>query len=64
MPPSPLLMIAERTLVREAKLPSSPERHAYADFIPAFFRIVIIGHQLVNPDWNRLRPTKAVNKYQ
>ncbi len=23
-----------------------------------------MGHQLVNADWNKFRPTKAVNKYQ
>ena len=37
---------------------------AYADFIPNFRRIVIIGHQSVNADWNRFSPTNAVNKYQ
>lgn len=37
---------------------------AYADFIPAFLRMVIIGHQFVNADWNRFRPTNAVNRYQ
>ena len=31
---------------------------------PSFFRKDIIGHQFVKPDWNRFRPTKAVNRYQ
>jgi len=31
---------------------------------PSLSRMVIIGHQLVKPDWNRLRPTKAVNQSQ
>ena len=31
---------------------------------PNFFRMVIIGHQLVKALWNRLRPTKAVKKSQ
>jgi hypothetical protein len=26
--------------------------------------MVIIGHQFVKADWNKFRPTKAVNKYQ
>jgi len=25
--------------------------------------MAIIGHQLVNADWNKFRPTKAVNAY-
>jgi len=35
-------------------------KSAYALLTPSFFRIVIIGHQFVKADWNRLRPTKAV----
>ena len=31
---------------------------------PAFSRMVIMGHQLVNPDWNRFSPTKPVNQSQ
>src|SRR5690242_6242700 len=31
---------------------------------PSLRRNVIIGHQLLNPDWNKLRPTKAVKRYQ
>lgn len=33
-------------------------------FTPALRRIVIIGHQLVKPDWNKFKPTKAVNRNQ
>jgi hypothetical protein len=31
---------------------------------PHLRRIVIIGHQLVKDDWNRFKPTKAVNHNQ
>src|SRR5579863_7526036 len=31
---------------------------------PSLRRNVIIGHQFVNPDCNRFRPTKAVKRYQ
>jgi hypothetical protein len=27
---------------------------------PSFFKNVIIGHQFVNADWKRFRPTNAV----
>jgi len=33
-------------------------------FTPALRRIVIIGHQFVKADWNKFKPTKAVNRYQ
>jgi hypothetical protein len=33
-------------------------------FTPALRRIAIIGHHFVKADWNRFKPTKAVNKYQ
>jgi hypothetical protein len=36
----------------------------FYDFTPPLRRIAIIGHQFVNADWNRLRPTKAVNRNQ
>ena len=29
---------------------------------PNIFSIDIAGHQLVNADWNRFRPTKPVNR--
>jgi hypothetical protein len=29
---------------------------------PNFRRMNIIGHQLVNADWNKFTPTKAVNR--
>jgi hypothetical protein len=41
----------------------NPLLFVYA-FTPALRRIAIIGHQLVNADWNKFKPTKAVNKYQ
>jgi len=31
---------------------------------PDLRRIVIIGHQFVNADWNRFKPTNAVNRNQ
>src|SRR6266567_1062083 len=31
---------------------------------PSFARMVIIGHQLVKPDWKRFSPTKPVNQSQ
>jgi hypothetical protein len=37
--------------------------HAYA-FTPAWRRSVIMGHQFVKADWNRFKPTKAVNRNQ
>jgi hypothetical protein len=33
-------------------------------FTPALRRKVIIGHQFVKADWNRFKPTKAVNRNQ
>lgn len=30
---------------------------------PNFRKKVIIGHQLVNADWTKFKPTNAVNKY-
>jgi 3-isopropylmalate dehydratase small subunit len=33
-------------------------------FARIFFRNAIIGHQFVNADWNRFRPTKAVKRNQ
>ena len=41
-----------------------PRNSCYALLTPSVFRIVIIGHQFVNADWNRLSPTKAVNQNQ
>ena len=32
--------------------------------IPSFAKIFSIKHHLVNADWNKLRPTKAVKRYQ
>jgi hypothetical protein len=30
--------------------------------MPAFLRFVVVGHQLVNADWNRFRPTNAIGR--
>jgi len=31
---------------------------------PSLRKKVIIGHQFVKPDWNKLTPTNAVKRYQ
>ena len=31
---------------------------------PAFLRMISSGQKLVNEDWSRLKPTKAVNQSQ
>jgi hypothetical protein len=33
-------------------------------FTPTLRRMVIMGHQFVNADWNRFKPTKAVKRNQ